>query len=66
MLDIAGRLILPLSPEQVRCIVAEADQDGDGQVICYEYLAVQRGRLQGLRQPRQVRSHLKLADDGGG
>ncbi len=37
-LEIADRLVLPLNPEQVRRIVAEADQDGDGQVTYYEYL----------------------------
>jgi Ca2+-binding EF-hand superfamily protein len=37
-LSIADQLVLPLSIEQVKAIVKEADHDGDGQVTYYEYL----------------------------
>ena len=37
-LNIADRLVLPLSTTQVQTIVREVDRDGDGQITYYEYL----------------------------
>ncbi|MGA7932915.1 MAG: EF-hand domain-containing protein [Kovacikia sp.] len=39
-LDIADRLVLPLSTKQVQTIMHEVDRDGDGQITYYEYLGV--------------------------
>jgi len=37
-LDIADKLILPISKTQVAAIIVEADHDKDGQITYYEYL----------------------------
>ncbi|WP_421654565.1 EF-hand domain-containing protein [Leptothermofonsia sp. ETS-13] len=37
-LDIADRLVLPLSRSQIQTIMAEVDRDRDGQITYYEYL----------------------------
>jgi Ca2+-binding EF-hand superfamily protein len=37
-LDIADRLVLPLSTDQVKAIMVAADRDGDGCLTYYEYL----------------------------
>jgi len=37
-LNIADRLVLPLSEAQVEAIMHDADRDGDGQITYYEYL----------------------------
>lgn len=39
-LNIADQLVLPLSPPQIKAIMAEVDRDGDGQITYYEYLGV--------------------------
>ncbi|MGI0489494.1 EF-hand domain-containing protein [Pantanalinema rosaneae CENA516] len=37
-IDIAERLVLPLSSTQIQTLMAEVDRDGDGQITYYEYL----------------------------
>lgn len=37
-LNIANRLVLPLSSKQVQTIMSEVDRDGDGKITYYEYL----------------------------
>ncbi|OLP19947.1 calcium-binding protein [Leptolyngbya sp. 'hensonii'] len=37
-INIANHLVLPLSVEQVKTILGEADHNGDGQITYYEYL----------------------------
>lgn len=37
-LNIADRLVLPLSTTQLQAIMQEVDRDGDGQITYYEYL----------------------------
>ena len=39
-LDIADRLVLPLSTQQVQTKMHEVDRDADGQITYYEYLGV--------------------------
>lgn len=39
-LNIADQLVLPLSPPQIKAIMAEVDRDGDRQITYYEYLGV--------------------------
>ncbi len=36
--EIAEKLILPLSSDQVETIIHDVDRDGDGQITYYEYL----------------------------
>lgn len=37
-LNIADRLVLPVSTTQLQAIMQEVDRDGDGQITYYEYL----------------------------